>query len=239
VKLLDVGGGMGVNVMSLKKFGGFETYLIDRFTEYEPQYKNIMGTHNEGLSLMEALGVQVKRRDFVSDGLNYVDESFDIVTCIEVIEHIPGSCRNLLHEILRVLRPGGFILLGCPNIANLRYRISLLFGKSPHVDIRFWHKSNPYFGYYREYTPSEVRYMLQDAGFRNIKIETNEKRLLSLVKDRIIQRKTEEGRKGTLITKIGKRQVPFYLAGVLYYLIANNIPGLGYSIRAIAQKPLI
>jgi SAM-dependent methyltransferase len=44
------------------------------------------------------------------------DSSFDIVTCFETIEHVPGDVQpTLLTELARVLRPGGLLLLSSPN----------------------------------------------------------------------------------------------------------------------------
>lgn len=52
----------------------------------------------------------------VQDGtrLSFEAESYDFVTCIDVIEHV-GDRPALLREIHRVLRPGGFAVLTCPN----------------------------------------------------------------------------------------------------------------------------
>ena len=52
----------------------------------------------------------------VADGeaLPYADDSFDVALSHEVIEHV-GDDRQVLAEALRVLRPGGRLLLFCPN----------------------------------------------------------------------------------------------------------------------------
>ncbi len=47
--------------------------------------------------------------------LTYGDGSFDVVTCLEVIEHVDQP-RRLLAEIVRVLRPGGHAVLTCPSL---------------------------------------------------------------------------------------------------------------------------
>jgi len=44
----------------------------------------------------------------------FQEESFDVVLCFQVIEHI-GDDHALLKEIHRVLRPGGVLLLTTPN----------------------------------------------------------------------------------------------------------------------------
>ncbi len=70
--------------------------------------------------------------------LPFEDQSFEWVTCIEVIEHIPSEHRAmLLSEIQRVLVPGGKLVLRCPHAGtfdwldaqNLRFRFPKLYQK--------------------------------------------------------------------------------------------------------------
>ena len=51
-----------------------------------------------------------------ADDLPFASGSFDLITCIELIEHIPEkSTRCLLNEIRRILVPGGRLILTTPN----------------------------------------------------------------------------------------------------------------------------
>ncbi|MFH1137782.1 MAG: class I SAM-dependent methyltransferase [Pseudomonadota bacterium] len=60
--------------------------------------------------------------------LGYADETFDLVTATEVIEHLEDY-RNLVREIHRVLRPGGLCVLSTPNVLNINSRLrNLWFG---------------------------------------------------------------------------------------------------------------
>ncbi len=45
------------------------------------------------------------------------DNSFDLVTCFETLEHITGQ-EQALKEIRRVLKPGGVLLISTPDKAN-------------------------------------------------------------------------------------------------------------------------
>lgn len=48
--------------------------------------------------------------------LPFHSASFDCVTCIEVIEHIPAALRpTIMSEMQRVLTPGGRLILRCPH----------------------------------------------------------------------------------------------------------------------------
>jgi ubiquinone/menaquinone biosynthesis C-methylase UbiE len=66
--------------------------------------------------------------DLDSQKLPYLDSSFDLVTCTEVMEHLENF-RFAVREAFRVLRPGGIFVLTTPNVLNLTSRIRyLMFG---------------------------------------------------------------------------------------------------------------
>jgi ubiquinone/menaquinone biosynthesis C-methylase UbiE len=51
----------------------------------------------------------------------FPDASFDVVVCAEVLEHIPAPDREpALGEMLRVLRPGGRMIVTFPADATAR-----------------------------------------------------------------------------------------------------------------------
>lgn len=54
-----------------------------------------------------------------AERLPFEDAKFDVVTLLNVLEHVPDQ-RPVLREALRVLRPGGKLLIICPNYAALR-----------------------------------------------------------------------------------------------------------------------
>jgi ubiquinone/menaquinone biosynthesis C-methylase UbiE len=92
-------------------------------------------------SILEKARNYLPDADFYAGGaesLPFADASFDCVTCIEVIEHIPSDLRaRALAEIRRVLRPGGRFVLRVPHAgmftwmdaANFRFRLPKLYGK--------------------------------------------------------------------------------------------------------------
>jgi SAM-dependent methyltransferase len=92
-------------------------------------------------------GILEKVRDYLPDvelqaiggeALPFPDSSFDCVTCIEVLEHIPSTLRvNALAEMRRVLRPGGRLVLRVPHAglfawldaANFRFRLPKIYNR--------------------------------------------------------------------------------------------------------------
>jgi SAM-dependent methyltransferase len=74
--------------------------------------------------------------------LSYADESFDLVTHTEVLEHVPDDARAFA-ELHRVLRPGGTLLFtvplygGYPTIERARLRegeVEHLMEPAYHID---------------------------------------------------------------------------------------------------------
>ena len=71
------------------------------------------------------------RHDLTQGRLPFETGHFDCVVSTEVIEHMKAPFL-LLHSMVRVLRPGGMLLLTMPNYWNLKYRLRyLLTGNIP------------------------------------------------------------------------------------------------------------
>jgi len=67
----------------------------------------------------------VRRGSILETGLE--GGSFDLVLCMDVIEHLNfADQERALDEIARLLRPGGRLLLTVPNLAHLASRLSFL-----------------------------------------------------------------------------------------------------------------
>jgi SAM-dependent methyltransferase len=112
-RILDAGCGVGKSVMALVN-AGFDAYGID-LPNLAPFWA---AAHNDRDRFVEASATQ----------LPFADATFDFVYSFGVIEHIGtvnGHCtlasdyrrqrEQYAQEILRVTRPGGRILIACPN----------------------------------------------------------------------------------------------------------------------------
>ena len=77
-------------------------------------------------TLMELAGQSVDVVNLDTDPLPYPDDSFDLITFTEVIEHVENH-RAVLRDIFRVLKPGGLVVITTPNILNLKSRLRFLF----------------------------------------------------------------------------------------------------------------
>lgn len=99
---LDVGCGEGILVEEYRQ-QGFDIVGLDM--NYESEY--------------------VHRGDLTQ--LPYADHSFDLVTALDVIEHLDFEQQErAFAEIHRILRPGGRALLSIPNLAHFASRVVFL-----------------------------------------------------------------------------------------------------------------
>jgi SAM-dependent methyltransferase len=84
--------------------------------------------------------------------LDTVAGSFDVVTAIEVIEHVPDP-RSVLRQIRRLLKPGGLCFLTTGNAAPFRQRLRDWSYVLPDIHVSF-------------FEPATLALALTRSGFR-------------------------------------------------------------------------
>lgn len=122
------------------------------------------GWQVEGIEMDGVAAVLARKRTGASvynksvEDLNFPEESFDMVSLLHVLEHVPDP-RNVITVAFRLLRPGGTLFLALPNagspeaafFGNLWYALDL-----PR---HFW-----------GFTPSTLRRLTKECGFQEMKI---------------------------------------------------------------------
>jgi len=106
-RVLDLGCGSGNLVYELARSGNHVVGL-DRNREAV----RFAGERCRGLPAVFAIGDAVQ--------LPFSADLFDVITMVEVIEHLSEHATNqMLRELHRVTRPGGWVLVTCPNRKSL------------------------------------------------------------------------------------------------------------------------
>jgi SAM-dependent methyltransferase len=108
----------------------------------------------------------VKGINLEIDDLPYYDETFDLVFCNDVIEHLICSPTKMLCEIFRTLKPNGYLCLTTDNVNNLLKVIRILLNRQTSFPL--W-KSGVYHRHNREYLKVELEDLLAGIGFRIVK----------------------------------------------------------------------
>lgn len=97
---LDVGCGTGY----------FLKYVLDQTSEY-----NVFGIEpNTLLRRFASSNIKKPVKNGILSRIPYKNNYFDIITCYDVLEHNISLKKNL-HELRRVLKPGGCIFIQAPN----------------------------------------------------------------------------------------------------------------------------
>jgi 2-polyprenyl-3-methyl-5-hydroxy-6-metoxy-1,4-benzoquinol methylase len=107
-KILEIGCGRG----------GFSNYLAN--VEKAPDQVFACDYSHSALEIAQHKyahsGITWKQQDIMA--MNFPSESFDTAISCETIEHVPDPAKAI-SELYRVLKPGGRLLLTCPNYFNL------------------------------------------------------------------------------------------------------------------------
>ena len=127
-RILDVGCGTGANLEMLARYGDAEGVDISQ----------------DALAFCRARGL-TRVREGAAEALPYPDEAFDLVTALDVVEHLDDDVAGL-GEMRRVLKPGGCALLFVPAFRWL------------------WGVQDDVSNHRRRYTLSQLRRAVEAAG---------------------------------------------------------------------------
>jgi 2-polyprenyl-3-methyl-5-hydroxy-6-metoxy-1,4-benzoquinol methylase len=144
--LLEVGAGTGALAARLRQLG-FQVSACDLFPDQ-----------------FQAADIPFTVAD-VSEALPYPDQRFEIITCLETIEHLEDQFR-FARECARLLVPGGRLLITTPNILSLasrwQYFWTGFFPLAPRPMKE--HSRAPVHDHIHLLTYYELRYILRAAG---------------------------------------------------------------------------
>ncbi|MEM6945468.1 MAG: bifunctional 2-polyprenyl-6-hydroxyphenol methylase/3-demethylubiquinol 3-O-methyltransferase UbiG [Pseudomonadota bacterium] len=149
----------GKDVLDLGCAGGFLSEALAR------QRANVTGIDPADDAIeaakahADAEGLKIRYDVGTGEALPYADASFDVVVCVDVLEHVE-SVPRVLDEVARVLRPGGVFCFDTINrnplagfvVVTVAERILGMLPRGTHDPALF-------------IRPSELRSMLEERGF--------------------------------------------------------------------------
>ena len=110
--------------------------------------------------------IDFNNRQEVEHFLNEHENFFDVVIGIEVIEHIHNPWQYI-DDLLKMVKPGGLILLTTPNITSWLSRFIFLFSGRFHQ----FADTDLSYGHIAPITPWEMGVILKEKNLNNIEIK--------------------------------------------------------------------
>jgi SAM-dependent methyltransferase len=161
--IVDIGSIPG-HIPVMLKYSGLSVQAVDIHPE-------------RAQKVFRAMDIPYYQVDIETEHLPFEDSTQDLVLFCEVIEHLRNHPLNAIEEIMRVLKPGGSLLLSTPNITPLM-RWRFLWGEDFQDDLigelskveKIGHM-----GHFRLYSAREIKKILKHYGFQIINVETGGK----------------------------------------------------------------
>jgi SAM-dependent methyltransferase len=114
---LDLGPGLGADIAAVRAA--------------HPGARAVgLESHAPYVEHLRPAGVEVVTCDIERDAFPFDAESVDLIVANQVLEHVK-EVYWILHECARVLRVGGSLVIGVPNLASFHNRVLLAVGRQP------------------------------------------------------------------------------------------------------------
>ncbi|HEX8237455.1 MAG TPA: methyltransferase domain-containing protein [Abditibacteriaceae bacterium] len=140
IRLLDIGCGTGANLPLLRSFAGSSGSVTAMdFSPLALQFARDQLPCDDSSKNLSMLRGDAQR-------LPFGDNSFDVATMLDVLEHLSDDCLAL-SEVRRVLRPGGALVMSVPAYQKL------------------WSAHDEALHHFRRYEYHGLRRVLHGAGF--------------------------------------------------------------------------
>lgn len=143
--VLDVGCSNGLQGKYLRKEKGCRVYGVDISRQaIQEARKNL-----DKATIM----------DIEKDGLPF-KEKFDVIIFSDILEHL-ASPEEVLKKFKTYLKKEGLVVTAIPNVANLKIRLHLLFGRWEYQELGILDKTH-----LRFFTRDTARQLFKDCGLK-------------------------------------------------------------------------
>jgi hypothetical protein len=162
--IMDIGFFIPIVPIALSKLG-FRVSAIEKLDYYGDSLRELI------LLATESYGITIHNLDILNDELRL--ERYSAVLLLAILEHLNGTPRLLLERAKRMADRDGYIVIDVPNAASLSRRLLFLFrGIPPYAPFSdYFHSDYPFAGHNREYTITDLKYALAQAGLEIIRMD--------------------------------------------------------------------
>ena len=159
-KALELGSPPFHITLLLQRFRNYDLSLTGFAADGRPEIRQALESPEYG----ERYEFACTCFDAERDRFPYDDNTFDLVTWCEVIEHLTENPVHTLAEIHRVLKPGGALVISTPNASRSDSIVNFLVGGNIYDP---YHLGAPLKGsrHSREWTFAELSDLLQGCGY--------------------------------------------------------------------------
>jgi 2-polyprenyl-6-hydroxyphenyl methylase/3-demethylubiquinone-9 3-methyltransferase len=147
---LDVGCGAGLLAEPLARLGATVTGI-----DASPDVIAVARAH------AEAMGLAI---DYRAGDVQQLDGRFDLITCMEVIEHVADPAA-FLDALARRLAPGGLLILSTPNATGWSKLLMITIGEGIGQIPKGTHDFAKFIA------PERMKVLLADAGLTCVDVE--------------------------------------------------------------------
>lgn len=162
-RCLELGANPYYTTLLLRCFTDLELTLANFFSdEYAGPTEQRLGFTNPVTGKADAYPLTFFHFNIEREEFPFPEGHFDLVLCCEIIEHLQNDPVQVLHQIKRVLKPSGYLVLTTPNVSRLENVCRMIAGANIY---------DPYSGYgaygrhNREYNRHELALLLDYCGF--------------------------------------------------------------------------
>lgn len=166
-RLLELGSGIYLMTFLLARLRDYDLELAQYWGRPSGPYGSMLVNARTG----ERKIMPFQEFDGERETFPYADANFDVVLNCDIIEHTLCNPVHMLAECHRVLKPGGLLVLTTPNVLRLDNVVRLLRGTNIYDK---YVPESPSARHPREYTPDEIRRLLEWLGFDVLQLQTRD-----------------------------------------------------------------